>query len=111
MIAPLNIDALLDALADRIAARLAAGSAPVEERIPLHEVKERGAPSKRWAVAKGLARGPRGARFVLASELAAALAASTVARRSPAAPAPDRDDVSATVADLAARRARKAGAR
>jgi hypothetical protein len=94
-----------------LAARLARvlGTArPDDERIPLADVVQRGAPSEQWVTRRKLARGPRGARYVLASELAAELAASTIARRKPAAVASNlEDDAHAAVVNLAARRSRR----
>jgi len=97
------------ALAARLARVLAAGQ-PADLRIPIGDVTAHGAPSARWCSARRIVRGPRGARYVLAAELATALEASTPARRPPAigATVALKDDAHAAVVDLAARRERSA---
>lgn len=110
MNATTTLEALLDVLATKVAERLNTPRAP--ERIPVAQAAEHGAPSPRWIeeqARKGRIhlRGPRGARFVDAGELAALLAGTTInRRRAPQATAGDVvSDARTAVAELAARRA------
>ncbi len=87
----------------------------VAERIPLADVVDHGAPSSRWVTDRARdgqiqIRGPRGGRYVIAVELFALLAKTTIARRermAPAAPTTLEDDARAAVVDLSARRSRR----
>ena len=54
------LDSLADALAERVTARLNAPKAP--ERIPLANVAEHGAPSRRWVESRGARWRDHGAR-------------------------------------------------
>lgn len=87
-------------------ARVLGSTGPTEIRIPLADVTAHGAPSADWCRRHKLARGPRRGRYVLAAELEAALAASTIVRRTlPSVANTLEDDAHAAVVDLAARRA------
>jgi hypothetical protein len=108
------LDSLAGAVADRVVEKLSGPKAP--ERIPLARVAEHGAPSTRWVTAKAregaiALHGPRGGRFVWASELAALLASTTIRRRGrPRVHDGGGDvvaDARAAVAELAARRVAK----
>ncbi len=111
----ITLDMVLDLLADRIAARLNARPV-VDEKIPIANVKAHGAPSSRWLSDRArhgqiVVRGPRGARYVLRSELDALLDASIARHRKCEAPPEStttlEDAVTAGVAKLAARVARR----
>lgn len=98
-------------LAARTRHVLGIGADPVDMRIPLADVKAHGAPSVKWASARGIVRGPRGGRYVPASALAVELEAATIARRKSAPEANATKtivhDAQAAVVNLAARRASK----
>jgi hypothetical protein len=91
-------------------ARVLGGARPAEERIPLAEVTEHGAPSPQWVQARSRRdqseiRKPRGPSFLRAADLRALLAATTVARRLKPSPTTSlADDAKSAVVDLAARR-------
>lgn len=118
---------LADELSERIARKVTAdvlaalGHAP-KERIPLGEVAEHGAPSKRWVEERGRSGairilGPRGARYVNADDLAALLERSSKAPRPRPAVLPEvtpermREDVEKAYATLIERQRAKAAKR
>lgn len=81
------------------------------KRIPIADVVSHGAPSVAWVQARARRgeiqiTGPRGARTVDSDELASLLASTTIKRRSRVEPHPVA--TADVVADLAARRARRA---
>jgi hypothetical protein len=120
-----GVQTLLGAFADEVAARVVAAMVrPTEsQRVALADVAKHGAPSARWVCERARAgqiaiRGPRGARFVLASELVALLASTTMRLRAPRGVPPNiaqndaesatfADDIEAELHNLAAARARR----
>ena len=103
------------ALAARLA-RVFLTAPHAAERILLANVVAHGAPSSRWVTERArhggiTIRGPRGARYVLSSDLASLLATATIAKRKTATPAASTSlehDARAAVVSLAARRMRTA---
>lgn len=105
------LEYFFEEIAQRVAAKLAKCQ-PRSERIPLSEVTAHGALSPRWVTEQARAgrivvRGPRGARYVDAAELADLVASTTIRRRHPppSSATSVEDAAKHAVADLARRRA------
>ncbi len=105
----------VDVLSSAIAAKLLGALAPPPPaRVYRADAVEAGAPSWRWITEQDIEiRGPRGARYVLATELAALLERTSIRRRTIVKPAlaaggSIHRDARSAVVDLASRRMRGA---